>query len=111
MEAYALVLVTLPATIPAAALTVQLLEQRLIAGVNVLPDVLTRYRDTAGLQETRETLYVCRTLPEHIAALHAAIQALTGERDFEISVLAAEAGNPAYSAWIRRALTPLPPSG
>jgi uncharacterized protein involved in tolerance to divalent cations len=102
---YALALVTLPSSVGADWLVRELLARRLIAGANIVPDLATLYVDDRLLVTTRETLYLCRTLPERIPALRAAIVELTGERESEISVLAATAGNPAYMAWITRALT------
>jgi uncharacterized protein involved in tolerance to divalent cations len=101
---YALVLVTLPATIAPDGVLRDLLARRLIAGANVIPGLATLYVDGGAVVATRETLYLCRTQPRHVATLRAAIEACTGERDFEVSVLAAAAGNPAYTAWIARAL-------
>jgi uncharacterized protein involved in tolerance to divalent cations len=104
MMEYALVLVTLPATITPEDLVRNLLARRLIAGANIIPDLATLYIDGGPPVATRETLYICRTQPDRIAALHAAIERHTGVRDFEVSVLPAAAGNPAYTAWITRAL-------
>jgi uncharacterized protein involved in tolerance to divalent cations len=101
---YALVLLTLPASIPADGVVRDLLARRLIAGANVLPDVATTYIDGGPPVATRETLYICRTLPARVAIMRDAVADLTGERDFEISVLSATAGNPPYAAWITRAL-------
>jgi uncharacterized protein involved in tolerance to divalent cations len=94
---YALVLMTLPASIPAGDLVCQLLEQRMIAGVNIIPDVATRYSDGSTLHDTRETIYFCRTIPDNVAALWAFVRAHTGEHDFEITVISASACNPIYS--------------
>jgi uncharacterized protein involved in tolerance to divalent cations len=101
---YALVMLTLPAAIAADGVVRDLLARRLIAGANIIPDLATVYIDGGVPVATRETLYLCRTQPVHVAALRAAVAALTGERDFEISVLAALAGNPGYTTWINRAL-------
>jgi uncharacterized protein involved in tolerance to divalent cations len=101
---YALVLMSLPATVAAEGVVRELLARRLIAGANIIPDLATLYVAGGPPATTRETLYFCRTQPRQIAALRDAIFALTGERDFEISVLAATAGNPAYVEWINRAL-------
>lgn len=108
---YALVLLTLPASIAADGVVCDLLERRLIAGANVLPDIATTYIDGGPPVATRETLYICRTLPARVPAMRVAIVALTGERDFEISVLSAAAGNPSYAAWINRALDTAPGAG
>lgn len=105
---YAVVLITLPATIAAADLVRELLARRLIAGANIIPDLVTFYTDGGPSLTTRETLYLCRTQPHRVAALRAALVAITGEREFEISVLAAVAGNPPYTEWINRALGVLP---
>jgi uncharacterized protein involved in tolerance to divalent cations len=101
---YALAMVTLPSAIHAEWLVRELLARRLIAGANIVPDLATLYVDGGPAVTTRETLYLCRTQPHHIAALRAAILELTGEQNCEISLLAATAGNPAYTAWINRAL-------
>jgi periplasmic divalent cation tolerance protein len=101
---YALVLVTLPATVGADDVVRDLLARRLIAGANIIPDLATMYVDGGPLVTTRETLFICRTQVEHAEAIRAAIEEHTGERDFEVSVLAATAGNPGYADWVARAL-------
>ncbi len=101
---YVVLLLTLPATCDAEGVVRELLAHRLIAGANIIPDLATIYVDDGPPISTRETLYLCRTQPQHIAAVRAAVEAYTGERDFEISVLAAAAGNPRYTLWINRAL-------
>lgn len=101
---YVLVLLTLPASIAADGVVRDLLARRLIAGANIIPDVATTYSDGGPPLATRESLYICRTLPARVSAMRDAVAALTGERDFEISVLSATADNPLYAAWIDRAL-------
>jgi periplasmic divalent cation tolerance protein len=101
---YLLVMMTLPATIPADDLARALIERRIMAGANIIPDVVTLYADDSGLHETRETIFLCRTLPEQIAAMRAFVETRTGEHEFEISALPVAAGNPLYTAWIRSML-------
>lgn len=101
---YLLVVITLPARCPAAAVVRGLLERRVIAGANLLPDLLTWYADETGLHETREVLLLCRTLPEQVASIQPVITEQTGETEFEISVVPATAGNPRYTDWIRRTI-------
>jgi uncharacterized protein involved in tolerance to divalent cations len=101
---YALVLVTLPATVAAEPVVRDLLARRLIAGANIIPNLATIYIDGGPPVAMHETLYLCRTQPEHVDAIRLAIEAHTGEREFEVSVVAATAGNSRYAAWIARAL-------
>ncbi|MEO7001823.1 MAG: divalent cation tolerance protein CutA [Ktedonobacterales bacterium] len=103
---YLLALVTVPAHFAAEELVRALLVKQCIAGANILPAVATWYRDAEGIHETRETLLVCRTLPEHLGHLRAIIRAQVGDDDFEISPMPIQAANAAYAAWIHRALTP-----
>jgi periplasmic divalent cation tolerance protein len=101
---YCLVQVTLPASIPSVELVQHLLEKRLIAGVNIVPDLLTYYLAHGEIQETRETLYLGRTTSDCINTLRVEIEEKTGEHDFEISVILVRSGNPVYEHWIQQAL-------
>ena len=104
---YLLALVTVPARLAAEDLVHALLTQRCIAGANALPDVVTWYRDAEGLHETRETLLLCRTLPDQLDHLRALLRTQVGDDDFEISPIPITAANPPYAAWVRRALAPV----
>ena len=101
---YLLVLVTVPARLDAEQLVRELLTRRCIAGANILPGAVTLYRGSDGIAPTRETLLLCRTLPEHIEQLRVALRAQVGDDDFEISPLPIQSGNTAYTAWVQRAL-------
>jgi uncharacterized protein involved in tolerance to divalent cations len=101
---YLLVFVTIPARLSAQDVVRALLDVRCIAGANAVPAVATWFRDETGLHETRETILFCRTLPEQLERLRAALRVQVGSDEFEISPIPITAGNPAYSAWVRSAL-------
>jgi periplasmic divalent cation tolerance protein len=99
---YLLVFVTIPGRLAAVEVVRALLDARCIAGANIIPGTVTWYRDDVGLHETRESLLFCRTLPAQVERMRATLREQVGDDDFEISSIPIEAGNLAYSAWVRR---------
>ena len=93
------VLTTVGADFDATALAKALVEQRLAACVNVLPQVQSIYRWKNGVEGDREQLLVIKTTPERIDALRTA---LLGQHPYEVPefvVLAAEVDG-AYAEWL-----------
>ena len=93
------VLTTVGAGFDAAALAQSLVEQRVAACVNVLPEVRSIYRWKNAIEDDREQLLVIKTTEERVDALREALFAVHPYEVPEFVVLAAEAGG-AYAEWL-----------
>lgn len=92
---------TAPDRETAGRLAAALLEERLVACVNVVPGVVSHYRWEGALQQDDEVLLFCKTRTElgqrvcrRLAELH----------PYEVPcavVLPLDAGLPAYLEWVR----------
>ncbi|HEY6136710.1 MAG TPA: divalent-cation tolerance protein CutA [Thermoanaerobaculia bacterium] len=93
------VLTTVGAGFDAAALAKSLVEQRVAACVNILPEVRSLYRWKEAVEDDREQLLVIKTTEERVDALREALFAAHPYEVPEFVVLAAEAGG-AYAEWL-----------
>jgi len=93
------VLTTVGAGFDAAALAKSLVEQRVAACVNILPEVRSLYRWKDAVEDDREQLLVIKTTEERVDALREALFAAHPYEVPEFVVLAAEAGG-AYAEWL-----------
>ena len=94
----------------AEALAQTLLERRLVACVNEIRDVVSRYRWEGALQHDRESLLVLKTDAARLDALARAITELHPYDVPELLALPVEAGLGAYCDWVK-AETLLPDAG
>ncbi len=95
----AIVLTTLAAEADAAALARTLVEERLAACVNVLPEMTSVYRWKGDIEQDREQQLVIKTSAESIEALRARLRELHPYELPEFLVLNAQSSQ-AYLAWI-----------
>jgi periplasmic divalent cation tolerance protein len=97
---YSLVTITAPGSEEARAIGRALVEARLAASVNVLPEVTSFYWWDGALQEGAEALLLAKTR----TTLVEAVVAFVGDRHSYVCpcviATAIEAGNPDYLAWI-----------
>jgi periplasmic divalent cation tolerance protein len=93
------VLTTVDAGFDAAALAKSLVEQRVAACVNILPEVRSLYRWKNAVEDDREQLLIIKTTEERVDALREALFAAHPYEVPEFVVLAAEAGG-AYAEWL-----------
>ncbi len=77
-----------------------LLEDRLVACVNILPGVLSLYRWEGQVQEDQETVFSAKTRADLAEAAIARIRELHGYTVPCALALPIEAGNPDYLRWI-----------
>ena len=98
-DAAAIVLTTLAAEADAAALARTLVEERLAACVNVLPEMTSVYRWKGDIEQDRERQLVIKTSAGRIEALRARLRELHPYELPEFLVLNAQ-GSEAYLAWI-----------
>ena len=95
----AVVLTTVGAGFDAAALAQSLVEQRVAACVNILPEVRSLYRWEDAVEDEREQLLVIKTTEERVDALREALFTAHPYEVPEFVVLTAEAGG-AYAEWL-----------
>jgi periplasmic divalent cation tolerance protein len=104
-----IVLTTLPGEADGVALGRTLVEERLAACVNVLPEMTSVYRWQGAVEEAREQQLVIKTVRGRIVELAARLRQLHPYEVPEFLVLDA-AASAAYGAWIQQstALSPEP---
>ena len=98
--AVVLVLTTLGADADAAAFARSLVDERLAAGVNILPAVTSVYRWQGTVEQDREQLLVVKTTTDRLAALEARVRQLHPYDLPEFLVIPASGGSAAYLAWV-----------
>ena len=81
-----------------------LLEARLIACANLIPQVTSLYWWEGKIQEDAEVLLVLKTTRERVEALIAAVKQHHPYTVPEVISLPIEQGNPDYLAWIDESL-------
>jgi len=86
-----------------------LLERRLVACVNALPGVVSRYWWKGELQRDDETLLVLKTDAGRVPEVIAALGDLHPYEVPELLSLPVESGGPAYLAWVTDETAPRPP--
>jgi len=99
------VLTTVDAGFDAAALAKSLVEQRVAACVNILPEVRSLYRWKDAVEDDREQLLVIKTTEERVDALREALFAAHPYEVPEFVVL--DAGvHGSYGAWLAESVRP-----
>jgi periplasmic divalent cation tolerance protein len=99
------VLTTFPPSFDAAALAKSLVERRLAACVNIVPEVRSIYRWNEGVDDEREQLLVIKTTDERVEALREALVAGHPYDVPEFVVLPADAHG-AYGGWLIESVAP-----
>ena len=94
------VLVTAPSAEVAAGLARTLVQERLAACGNVLPEVRSIYRWDGQLREDAEALLVLKTTRDRLEALRDRVLALHPYQVPEVLALPVEAGSAAYLSWL-----------
>ena len=78
-----------------------LVDRRVAACVNLVPQVRSIYRWQGQIQDEAETLMIIKTTADRVAALKAAIVELHSYDVPEFLVLAVADSHEPYAAWIR----------
>jgi periplasmic divalent cation tolerance protein len=78
----------------------QLVERRLAACVNIVPQIESIYRWEGKMESSREWLLLIKTTAEKFAAVRDAIRELHSYDLPECIALNVEDGSPAYMEWI-----------
>ena len=100
MTTVVLVLTTWPAATDAAAFAGALVEERLAACVNVLPQMQSTYRWKDAIESEPERQVLIKTTELRLSALEARIRELHPYEVPEFVVLPAASTSDAYGAWL-----------
>jgi periplasmic divalent cation tolerance protein len=99
-----IVLITAPDLAVAATLGRALVEERLAACANLVPQITSIYRWEGAVQEDSEVLIVVKTSAGRVAALTERVLALHPYEVPEVLVLPVDSGAAAYLDWVRAAV-------
>jgi len=94
------VMVTAPSADKAAEIARALVEERLAACGNVVPQLRSIYRWEGAVQDEAEALLLLKTTRDRFEALRARVLSLHPYQVPEVIALPVEAGHAAYLAWI-----------
>ncbi|MCU0696831.1 MAG: divalent-cation tolerance protein CutA [Myxococcaceae bacterium] len=101
-----LVLSTAPSEEVAASLARTLVDERLIACANLVPQARSIYRWQGAVQDEAEVLVLMKTQRARLAALEARLKALHPYQVPEMLVFPAASGHGPYLAWVLAETTP-----
>ena len=94
------VLCTVPSEEAGVQLAQTLLDERLVACVNILPGVRSLYRYKGKLEDDRELLLVMKTTEDRLATLTRRVPELHPYEVCEVITLEVAAGHPPYLDWV-----------
>jgi periplasmic divalent cation tolerance protein len=103
---YVMVMTTLPADADAATFAHALVEARLAACVNLLPEMESVYRWEGQVEQERERQLVIKTSRARIAALWERVRELHPYDVPELIVLPIVDGSDAYLRWVGESTRP-----
>lgn len=99
-ESAVIVLTTIGADTDAAELARTLVEQRLVACVNIVAGVTSVYRWKDGVEQDEEQLLVIKTTMDMLEALQARLRELHPYELPEFVVIQVSGGSQAYLGWL-----------
>lgn len=97
-----IVLVTTGAEEEAEKIARTLVEERLVACVNIINPIRSIYRWEGKIQDDREWLLVIKTRQAHFAAVETRVKALHSYQVPEVIALPITAGSEPYLEWVRK---------
>ena len=100
MERAVLVYTTWPSIVEAEQAGRTLVERRLAAGVNILPEMLSHYWWQGKIERAREVLMFIKTRAELAEAVCGAIKEMHSYTTPAMMVLPVESLDPGYHQWI-----------
>jgi len=96
-----LVMTTLPASGDAAAFARTIVDEKLAACVNILPEMQSTYRWKGSIERDAERQLLIKTTAESVEALWTRVRELHPYEVPEFLVIPVVGGNPSYLEWIR----------
>ena len=108
---------TVPTLVAARELARNLLDQRLVACVNIVPGIESHYRWQGEIRQDAEVMIVMKTTQDRVEALQDWIEARHGYTTPELVVMPVTAGSEPYLEWVGAETRPEtvmmidPPSG
>ncbi len=104
MSEFCMALITTPSLEEAETLAAGLVEARLAACVNIVPQVRSVYRWQGAVQKESEALMVCKTMVTHWETLREWVSQHHSYDVPEIIQIPINAGASSYLDWIRECL-------
>eukprot|EP00005_Dracoamoeba_jomungandri_P004532 CAMPEP_0174254698 /NCGR_PEP_ID=MMETSP0439-20130205/4019_1 /TAXON_ID=0 /ORGANISM="Stereomyxa ramosa, Strain Chinc5" /LENGTH=110 /DNA_ID=CAMNT_0015336441 /DNA_START=218 /DNA_END=550 /DNA_ORIENTATION=+ len=99
--------VTVPNQTTADNIADVLLEKRLVACVNIIPGIKSKYVWNGKVETDQELLLMMKTMRSHVPQLIETVKANHGYDVPEVIVTDIKDGNPDYLDWIKSSTTPL----
>lgn len=93
-------LATAPDVDVARSIARALVNERLVACVNVIPGMTSIYRWEGKVEESAEALLIMKTVPDRVPSLVARVRELHPYKVPEVVALPVHAALPAYAAWV-----------
>jgi periplasmic divalent cation tolerance protein len=101
-----IVLTTIGSEADAIAIAKTLVDEKLAACVNVLPQMISIYRWKGSVEQDTEHQIVIKTTADRLVSLEARVRQLHPYELPEFLVIDPAAGAPAYLAWVRESVAP-----
>lgn len=95
---------TVPSEEVGVAIARALLDEQLVACVNIVPQVRSLYRWQGKIEDERELLLIMKSERARYAQLETRVRALHPYEVCELIALDVSAGSPPYLAWIKDSL-------
>ena len=99
-----LVLTTIGSEAEAIAIAKTLVDDKLAACVNVLPEMISIYRWKGSVEQDKEHQIVIKTTADRLVLLEARLRQLHPYELSEFLVIDPAAGSPAYLAWVKESV-------
>jgi periplasmic divalent cation tolerance protein len=96
-----LILVTAGSETEAETIAKTLIEERLVACVNIVSPMRSLYRWDGKVVDDREWLLISKTVASHFAAVEARVKALHSYQVPEVIAVPIQFGSDAYIQWVR----------
>lgn len=110
MKKHVVLFCTTGTTKEASYIAEQLVQQRLVACVNIIPSIQSVYRWEGNTNRDKEVLLILKTSGSHVPALKKWIRENHSYESPELIVLPIEDGLPGYLKWIDQSVSPRKPA-
>ena len=97
---YLVIFITAPGRKEAAVIADNLLKSKLVACVNTIPKITSRYRWKEKIEKAEECLLIAKTERRLFKAVEKSVKSIHSYSVPEIIAVPIEAGNPDYLTWI-----------